>query len=266
SRSASMRIYAHSSTACPRLFALGRLFRQIVLLGVLAHHAHGGELGHEGDHGPADPLDPLPREALLVALVKKRNDLVGQGFVKAGAVLAVLLLDRVGMRIFADRKTVGAVVALPPPAVEDAEVEAAMSAGFHAAGAGGLQRTARGVEPDVAAGHHLPGDVHVVVLDEDEVSLEIAVFAEVDDVLDVTLAVVVARMGLAGENELDGPGLVASQLHDVVELLEDQRSAFIGGETAGEADGQRVGIEQLIESDEVALGQALALDEQAAAG
>ncbi len=63
---------------------------------------------------------------------------------------------------------VGAVVAFAPPAVEDAQVQAAVTAGLHAAGAGGLERAARVVQPDVAAAHHLARDVDVVVLDEHE--------------------------------------------------------------------------------------------------
>ena len=96
--------------------------------------------------------------------------------------------------------------------------------------------------------------------------LQVAVFAEVNDVLDVALAVVVARMRLAGENELHRPLLVAREAHDVFELLENQRRAFVGGEAARETDGQRVGIEQLIEGDEIALREALVLEQQAAAG
>ena len=84
--------------------------------------------------------------------------------------------------------------------------------------------------------------------------------------LDVALAVVVARVGFAGEDELDGAVFVASELYDVIELLEDERGAFVGGKAAGEADGQGIGIEQLVEGDEVALGEGLALDEQAAPG
>ena len=111
------------------------------------------------------------------------------------------------MRILADGEAVGAVVAFAPPAVEDAQVQAAVAAGLHAAGAGGFQRTARVVQPDVAAGHHLPRHVHVVVLDEHQVPCKIAVFAEMDDLLDVALAIVVARMRLAREDELDRPFL-----------------------------------------------------------
>ena len=70
--------------------------------------------------------------------------------------------------------------------------------------------------------------------------VEFAVFAQMDDLLDEAFAVVVARMGLAGEDELDRALLVLGEFHDVVELLEDQRGALVGGEAAGETDGERV--------------------------
>ena len=54
-----------------------------------------------------------------------------------------------------------------------------------------------------------------------------------------------------------GRCLSCAQFHDVLELLEDQRRALVGGEAAGEADGQRVGIQQMVEPDEVALRDAL---------
>src|SRR5579864_4745489 len=95
---------------------------------------------------------------------------------------------------------------------------------------------------------------------------EFAVFAEMDDLLDETLTVVVARMGLAGVDELHGTLLVADELHDIVELLEDQRRAFVSSEAAREADGQRVGREQMIEADVFAGRDALVLMEQFAAG
>ena len=107
------------------------------------------------------------------------------------------------MRIVADGKAIGAVVAFAPPAIEDAEVQAAVAAGFHAAGAGSFQRPARIVQPDVAAGNHLPRHMDIVVLDENQMALQFAVFAQMNDVLDEALAFVVARMRFAGKNELD---------------------------------------------------------------
>ena len=56
------------------------------------------------------------------------------------------------------------------------------------------------------------------------------------------------------------------QFHDVLELLENQRRAFVGGKAARKTDGQRVGIQQLVEADEIARRDALALQQQPAAG
>src|ERR1035438_5545978 len=175
--------------------------RLIILLRIFLDHAVGGELRDERDHGAADALDPFARDALRVPLEAHRHDLLGESLVKVRAVHAVLLLDVVGMRILADGEAVGAVVAFAPPAVEDAQVHATVTAGFHAAGAGGLERTARVVQPDVATAHHLARDVDVVVLNEDEITRKFRVPAQMNDLLDEALALVVARMGLAGEDE-----------------------------------------------------------------
>ena len=56
-----------------------------------------------------------------------------------------------------------------------------------------------------------------------------------------------------------GRCLSLHELHDVFELLENQRRALVGGKAAGETDGQRVGIQQLVEADEIARRDALAL-------
>src|SRR5688572_21665356 len=122
-----------------------------------------------------------------------------------------------------------------------------MAAGFLPGSAGSFERTTRIVEPDIAAGNHLARDVHVIILDEDEAAFEFAVFAKVNDVLDETLAFIVARMGFAGEDELNRALRVLRELHDVFELLEDQRSALVSRETAREADRERIGAQQLID-------------------
>ena len=80
------------------------------------------------------------RDALGVAIKEQRHDLLGERVVEIGAVHAVLLGDVVGMGIFADGEAIGAVIAFAPPAVQDAQAHAAVAAGFHAAGAGGLER------------------------------------------------------------------------------------------------------------------------------
>ena len=62
---------------------------------------------------------------------------------------------------------------------------------LHAAGAAGLLRAARGVEPDVDAAHDPPRHADVVVFEEDEAVLHVLALAELDQILDELLALVV---------------------------------------------------------------------------
>ena len=84
------------------------------------------------------------------------------------------------------------------------------------------------------------------------------VAGEVDDRLDQLLAFVVGRVGLAGEDELDRLVGVFEQLLKAIGVAQQQRAAFVGGEAAGEADGQRLGIEHLVGGCELVIGCAAA--------
>ena len=58
------------------------------------------------------------------------------------------------------------------------------------------------------------------------------------------LAVVVARVRLAGEQELHGPVGVAEQRERAVGVAQQQVQALVGRDAAGEADRQHVGVER----------------------
>ena len=51
---------------------------------------------------------------------------------------------------------------------------------------------------------------------------------------------------LPAKMNLHRPVLVVEDRGQPVEVAEDQRAALVGGEAAGEADGQRVGIEHFV--------------------
>src|SRR5437762_2213026 len=208
-----------------------RSLRQIISPCVFLHHPPGVELRNERDHGSTDFLDPLARYPVGIAIEEARNDLLGQRPVQILAIATVLLLDGVGMGIVPDGESVGPVVALPPPTVENAEIEAPMATRLHATGAGCLQGPARIVQPDITPGNHLPPDVHIVVFYENQAAFQLAVFTQVNDVLDEAFPLVVARMRFAGKNELNGPLFVMNQLHDVLKLLKYQRRPLVGGKT-----------------------------------
>src|SRR5690606_11401065 len=117
-------------------------------------------------------------------------------------------------RIASDGEAVAPVPPLAPPPVKDAEVEAAVHGRLHSAGSAGLEGAPRIVEPHVAAAGHLSAHVNVVVLDEHQPAVQLGVLAQMNDLLDVTLAGVVPRMRLARENELHRTLRIPRQPHD----------------------------------------------------
>ena len=103
-----------------------------------------------------------------------------------------------------DVEPVGAVGHLGPPAIKNRAIQYAIERGLLAAGATGLERAARRVQPHVAAVVHRAGDADVVVGDEDEAVAHIGVSGELGDLLDQALAGMVGRVSLSGEDELHG--------------------------------------------------------------
>ena len=127
-----------------------------------------------------------------------------------------------------------------------------------------LERHPRQVEPEVHALHQQVGQVHVVVLEERHPALELGVAGELVDALEHFLARVVGRVGLAGEDDLHRAPRIDQQPAQPLEVAEDQVGALVGGEPAGEADGERRRIEQRARADD--LGGLLQLGGEAAAG
>ena len=241
--------------------------RQVALLHVVGHHAVGAEPPAQGADGVHHPLDPVPRQTVDVAIVEQRNHLLAQDAVQIGRVAGVgdAVVDV--LRALADGKAVGAVEGLGPPAVEDREVQGPVEHGLLAAGAGGLQRPPRIVQPDVDALDQVPADVDVVVLDEDHALGEAGVEAEVGDPLDQLLARLVGGVGLAGEDELHRPLRIVDHLGHAVDVVEEQVGPLVGGEPPGEADGEDVRIEDVPRGLDhfVALAAAAALAAEPAA-
>src|SRR5437762_13929255 len=112
-----------------------------------------------------------------------------------------------------------------------------MAARFLSTGAGSFQGPARIVQPYVAAGHHLARDVHVIIFDKHDIALELAKFAQVNDMLDELFPLIIARVGFAGVNELDRPLTVVDEPDDLFVFLENDRRAFVSCEATRTTDG-----------------------------
>src|SRR5205823_650141 len=123
-----------------------------------------------------------------------RNNFVFEEIVNDAGMESVLVL-RVALPI-ADGPAARILVAFIEPAVQNAEVEHAVTGRFHAAGAAGLFAAARGVQPNIDALDHFARHLHVVVLEEDYVLPKFRIAGELYDFTDVTLAGLVLGMRL----------------------------------------------------------------------
>ena len=127
------------------------------------------------------------------------------------------------------------LAALGPPAVEDRDVGHAVHRRLHARRARRLERPARVVEPDVGAARQQRAERHVVVLEEHDVRR--VLLRGVDQLADQRLAGDVARVRLAGEDDLHA---VIEQLLQRLLVAEDQIGALVGRGAPREADQQLV--------------------------
>ncbi len=191
-------------------------------------------------------------DAVLLALVVERGDLLLDGVVDHLGVELVLVV-LVGESAFHGEHPASALlVALDPPAVEHGELHDAVHHTLFARRTRRFQRTRGSVEPYVDALHHAARQLHVVVLQEENLAHELRHGRHLDDALDEVLARLVVGMGLAGEDELHGTLLVVDDGSQTVEVREEQIGALVSGETAREADGQHVGLDALDDLDHLA--------------
>src|SRR5262245_35607119 len=112
---------------------------------VFGHHPFGAEAGNEPLHGHLDAGDPTSWQPVGVARVEERDDLVLEQVVQRQRVMVVLHRG-IPLRT-ADRPSALAVVALDPPAVEDAQIETAVDGHLHAARPARFERWTRKVSP-----------------------------------------------------------------------------------------------------------------------
>ena len=109
----------------------------------------------------------------------------------------------------------------------------------------------------VAALHEHAAHLDVVVLEEHDLAPELSLGQD-HQPADRLLAVAVGRMGLAREQELHRTLLVQEQRPQAGHVGEDQDRALVGGESAGEADGEGVRVEQRLDLPQLVGRQAVA--------
>ncbi len=91
--------------------------------------------------------------------------------------------------------------------------------------------------------HMSPRELHVVVVEEDDLTDEFGALGDVVNLLDEALSCTVGGVCLTGEEELHGIVGVVDNLRQAFEIGEEQVGALVGGKAAGEANDERVGVD-----------------------
>ena len=216
---------------------------EVVLFGVIAHGAAGGEFGRKAGHAFPHAGQPRGRQTGGVARVEFGDHLLfeaqveclGLGAVPRGIVAALLPV--------AERPADVGEVGLGPPAVQLGQIETAVDEHLHAAGAAGFPRALRSVDPHIHALHEVLGEEHVVVGEENHRRIRLMAADEVHPFLDQRLAGAVGGVRLAGEDELGGVLRMAQQPDQTRGIVEQKVRAFVGREAAREAEGQHAGTQ-----------------------
>jgi hypothetical protein len=69
---------------------------------------------------------------------------------------------------------------------------------------------------------------------------------ELEDLAQQLLSQLVAGMGLAGEDDLNGAVRIAENVREAFRVTQEQRRALVGDESPDEANGERVGVKERI--------------------
>src|SRR5436190_23795898 len=104
------------------------------------------------------------------------------------------------------------------------------------------------VQPKINSLYQPACHVAVVVLQKYDASLQARFPAEFINFLDECLTCFVARMCFARENELHRPRGIIHQSFQSLLVAEQERAAFVSGESAREADGQNFRVKDSIDS------------------
>ena len=219
--------------------AEGVVEARVVVVELALHRVEGGDLRDGILHG----LHPSFAETLGVAAVIERDDLIFEQTVDVGCVEFVLLTLVLVGTLVGKCPTGAGTITFIPPTIEHGEVDHAVHEGLFARRSGGFEGTRGGVHPDIDAADETTCELHVVVVEENDLTNELGALRDVVNLLDEALSCTVGGVRLTGKEELHGIVGIVDNLREAFEVGEEKMGALVGGETTSEADDERVGVD-----------------------
>ena len=177
------------------------------------------------------------------AAVVERNDFVFEQAVDGSSIEFVLLTLVLVSAHIGECPTCTFAVAFVPPTVEYREVDNTIHECLLARSTRGFERTCGGVHPDVHTAHETTSQLHVVVVEEDDLTDELRTLRDVVDVLDETLTCTVSGVCLTSEEELHRVVRVVDNLSQTIEVGEEEVRTLVSRETTCKTDDEGVGVD-----------------------
>ena len=240
----SRNLASHSVvTRLHQLMTIAQLVVETLL--VVDQHTVSGEVRRDVGDTALNRLNPLVRNVVGTTVVILRYDLLLDGRIDHLSIELVLeTLVSVGA-LHRQCPAGTLLVALNPPTVENRELHYTVHYALLTAGTRCLQRTGRSIQPYVNALNHLASQLHIVVLQEEDLTYELRHCRYLNDALDQILTGLIVRVSLTCKYELYGTLLVVHDSSQTVQVGEQQVSTLIGCKAACETDSQHIGFQTL---------------------
>ena len=92
----------------------------------------------------------------------------------------------------------------------------------------------------------MTGDINVIVFEYSYFAEEVPLLAQPIDTFDQCLAIVVSRVGFAGEDNLYRAMRIIQKSSEPLFVMKYERRTLVGSEAAGEPQRQRLGVEHTV--------------------
>ena len=190
-----------------------------------------------------DNLYPACADTLGIASVIERHNLILKQTIDGGCIQLVLMLLILIGTLVGECPSCTWTIAFIPPSVQNGQIDNTIHERLLTRCTRCFERTCGSVHPDIHAAHQPAGQLHVIILQEDDLTQELGTLAYLIDLLDKTLTCSIGRMSLTCIEELYGIVRIVHYLAQALQVSKEQVSTLISSKSASETDKQGIGID-----------------------
>ena len=194
-----------------------------------------------------DNLNPTLAVALLILIIKERNNFVLEQTIDCCSIKLILITLVLICTFLGKSPTCALAIALKPPTIKYREVYNTIHLSLLTRCTRCLKRTSWSIHPDINTRYKTTSKHEVVVLKEDNLAKELRTLAYLIDLLDQALACTISRVCLTCKEELNRTLWVVNDLRKTLKVCEEKVSTLVSSKTTTEANEQSIRSDALKE-------------------